>query len=453
MIDAALHEEAISLTRDLIRVDSSNPPGNETAAALVLKRYLEANGLECELVARDPDRANLVARIPGKGTGPSLALLGHTDVVPADAQDWQHGPFSGDVDDDGYLWGRGTVDMKNETATRAVAMAVLAREGFQPNGDLIYIAEADEEDGTHPVGMVWLVGERPDLATDFAINEGGGDRTVLSDGRVFVPICVGEKCCLATLVTALGEAGHASTPNAGANAVPRLATLINRLAAYRPERRLLPETRAMLEALIGPFHEDDLDAALERAAALHSSFPEVIPALFGITIAPTRLVGSSARNVMPGRASVECDCRILPGDTPETLERELRAALGDDLPYRDRVPGSARGRHRCLGRHAAVRDLPELLRSARPRRTAAADGVHRLHRLALRAAGLRHRRLWPLALPPHSQRGAVIGDPQPRRAPARGRPRLRAGFHPARLPRGGGADPLSGGRSRPLGHL
>jgi acetylornithine deacetylase/succinyl-diaminopimelate desuccinylase-like protein len=134
-------------------------------------------------------------------------------------------------------------------------------------------------------------------------------------------------------VTALGEAGHASTPNAGANAVPRLATLINRLAAYRPQRRLLPETRAMLEALIGPFDEDDLDAALERAAALHSSFPEVIPALFGITIAPTRLVGSSARNVMPGRASVECDCRILPGDTPETLERELRAALGDDLPY------------------------------------------------------------------------------------------------------------------------
>src|SRR5689334_16749692 len=292
MIDTALHEEAISLTRDLVRVDSSNPPGNETPAALVLKRYLEANGLECELVARDPDRANLVARIPGKGTGPSLALLGHTDVVPADAQDWQHGPFSGDVDDDGYLWGRGTVDMKNETATRAVAMAVLAREGFQPNGDLIYIAEADEEDGTHPVGMVWLVGERPDLATVYAINEGGGDRTVLADGRVLVPICVGEECCLAALGTALGEAGHASTPNAGAK-----------------------------------------DAALERAATLHTSFPEVLPAPFGVTIAPPRLVRSRARNVMPGRASVECDCRILPGDTPETLERELRAALGDDLPY------------------------------------------------------------------------------------------------------------------------
>jgi acetylornithine deacetylase/succinyl-diaminopimelate desuccinylase-like protein len=336
MIDATLHEEAISLTRDLIRVDSSNPPGNETPAAMVLKDYLEANGLECELIARDPDRANLVARIPGSGTGPSLALVGHTDVVPADAQDWKHLPFSGDVDDDGYLWGRGALDMKNETATRAVAMAVLAREGYRPNGDLLYIAEADEEDGTHPVGMTWLVKERPDLATDYAINEGGGSREVLADGRVMISICVGEKLCLPALVTALGEAGHASTPTAGANAVPRLATLISRLAAYRPERRLLPETRAMLEALIGPF--DDLDAAIAKASKLHPSYVDDLPPLFGVTIAPTRLQGSSARNVMPGRATVDCDCRILPGDTSELLERELRAALGTDLPYEIAFP-------------------------------------------------------------------------------------------------------------------
>jgi acetylornithine deacetylase/succinyl-diaminopimelate desuccinylase-like protein len=332
MIDTSLHEEAIRLTQDLIRVDSSNPPGNETPAALVLKNYLEANGLECELVARDPDRANLVARIPGNGTGPSLTIMGHTDVVPADAQDWKRPPFSGEVDDDGYLWGRGAVDMKNETATRAVAMAALAREGFQPNGDLIYIAEADEEDGTHPVGMIWLVEERPDLATDYALNEGGGDRTVLADGRVVIPVCVGEKACLAAMVTALGEAGHASTPTAGANAVPRLATLIERLAAYRPERRALPESLAMLETLVGDVG-DDLDGAIERALPLHSSFPDVIPALFGVTIAPTRLYGSSARNVMPGRASVELDCRVLPGDGPEQLERELQAALGTDIPY------------------------------------------------------------------------------------------------------------------------
>jgi acetylornithine deacetylase/succinyl-diaminopimelate desuccinylase-like protein len=180
--------------------------------------------------------------------------------------------------------------------------------------------------------MVWLVQERPDLATDYALNEGGGDRTVLADGRIVIPICVGEKACLPTMVTALGEAGHASTPTAGANAVPRLATLIQRLAAYRPERRALPESAAMLESLVGPIG-DDLDGAIERALPLHPSFPDVIPALFGATLAPTRLYGSSARNVMPGRASVEVDCRVLPGDTPERLERELRTALGNDIPY------------------------------------------------------------------------------------------------------------------------
>jgi acetylornithine deacetylase/succinyl-diaminopimelate desuccinylase-like protein len=333
MIPDELHDEAISLTRDLLRIDTSNPPGNETPAALMLKEYLESNGLECELVARFPDRANLVARIPGTGDGPSLALLGHTDVVPADAQDWQHPPFSGHLDDDGYLWGRGAVDMKCETATRAVAMAALSREGFRPRGDLLYIAQADEEDGAFEVGLTWLVEERPDLRVDFSIDEGGGSRTVLSDGRVVVPVNIGEKATLGTLVTALGEAGHASTPAAGANAVPRLATLIQRLASHRTKRRLLPATQKMLEALVGPFDDADLDDAIARAVELHPTFPEVIPPLFGITIAPTRLAGSSARNVMPGRASVECDCRILPGDSEADLETELREALGSDIPY------------------------------------------------------------------------------------------------------------------------
>ncbi len=331
-VSTSLHEEAIELTRDLIRVDTSNPPGRETPAAMLLKSYLEAAGVECELIARDPDRANLVARIPGTGGGPSLALLGHTDVVPADAQDWAHPPFSGYVDGDGFLWGRGAADMKTETAVRAVAIAELARTGFQPRGDLIYIAEADEEDGTEEVGLIWLAGARPDVRTDLAINEGGGARWELSDGRVVYPINIGEKATLPALVTALGEAGHASTPTAGANAVPRLATLIGRLAAYRTRMRDLPETRAMLELLVGPYGHD-LQGAVTRAVTLHPSFQEGLPPLFGSTIAPTRLTGSSARNVMPGRASVECDCRILPDEPPEGLEEELRQALGSDLPY------------------------------------------------------------------------------------------------------------------------
>ena len=327
-----LRDETTALLRDLLRVDTTNPPGRETAAATLLKDYLEASGVECELVARDPDRANLIARIRGTGDGPSLALLGHTDVVPADPTGWQHPPFAGHLDADGYVWGRGAIDMKNETASRAVTLAVLARSGFRPRGDLMLIAEADEENGTDVVGLQWLVGERPDIRADYVINEGASERLKLADGRTVVTINVGEKATLPALVTALGRAAHASTPLAGANAVPRLATLIGRLADHRPPRRLLPETRALLEALVGEV-DGDLDGAIDRAQRLHPAFAELVAPLFSTTIAPTRLRGSEARNVMPARASVECDCRVVPGTTEDELASELAVALGTDVPH------------------------------------------------------------------------------------------------------------------------
>ena len=143
-----LRDETTALLRDLLRVDTTNPPGPRDGRRRRCSRTTSRRaGVECELVARDPDRANLVARIRGTGDGPSLALLGHTDVVPADPAGWQHPPFAGHLDADGYVWGRGAIDMKNETASRAVTLAVLARSGFRPRGDLMLIAEADEENG------------------------------------------------------------------------------------------------------------------------------------------------------------------------------------------------------------------------------------------------------------------------------------------------------------------
>jgi acetylornithine deacetylase/succinyl-diaminopimelate desuccinylase-like protein len=325
--------EGVTLLRELLRVDTSNPPGGETPAAELLARYLQSHGVHCELVARHPARANLVARLPGRRPGsPSLMLLGHTDVVPADATQWRHPPFGGVLDDDGYVWGRGALDMKNEVVSRAVAMAVLARENTPLDGDLVLVVAADEEDGTNDVGMSWLVQERPDIATDYVINEGAAERLTLADGRTIVTLSVGEKAAAEMRVTAIGTPGHASMPHGHPRAVPVLAELVRRLAAYRPRRRLLPATERLLETLVGSIG-GDIDGALDRVAALHPALVDRIMPLLCTTIAPTRLHASQALNVLPGRASVDCDCRILPGTTVEELHGELVDALGIDLPY------------------------------------------------------------------------------------------------------------------------
>jgi len=332
--------EATDLLRRLLRVDSSNPPGNETPAAHVLRDYLASHGVACELVARDPARANLIARLPGTDGGPSLMLLGHTDVVPAVASEWRHPPFAGHLDADGYVWGRGAVDMKNEVATRAVAFAHLARSGWRGTGDLLLVAVADEEDGSAGAGMRWLVEERPDLATDYVVNEGAAERLTLADGRVVATVNVGEKGALQARITAHGTPGPSTLPAAGANAVPRLARLIERLDAYRPEARLFPATRALLEALVGP---GAAEPAIAQAVALHPAFAELIAPLFATTIAPTRLHASDALNVMPATAAVDCDCRLAPGADEASLRAELAEALGAGIPYTLTFPEALSG--------------------------------------------------------------------------------------------------------------
>jgi acetylornithine deacetylase/succinyl-diaminopimelate desuccinylase-like protein len=332
-----LHDEVVEVARDLIRLDTTNARepglGNETRCAAYLQEYLARNGVEAELVAREPHRANIVARIPGATPGAdSLAFVGHTDVVPADPRDWTHPPFEAVLDDDGWLWGRGAVDMKNEVAARAVALAELARTRFRPSGDLWFLAVADEEDGFADVGMRWLLQERPDIRPIHSINEGGGERLALSDGREMLGLSVGEKGTLPVRITAVGEAGHASVPTLGRNAVPLLAQLLPRLGDGMPEPCPAPEAVAMLRALLGR-DEPDLAKALVEAEALYAGLGDTIRSLMGSTLAPTMLWGSTKLNVMPARATVEVDIRILPGTTEADVEARVRALLGDDLPY------------------------------------------------------------------------------------------------------------------------
>jgi acetylornithine deacetylase/succinyl-diaminopimelate desuccinylase-like protein len=323
-----LHREVVELTQDLIRLDTSNAPGNETLAAEHLRDYLEDAGINCELVAREQHRANLVARIPGSGDGQSLAFVGHTDVVPVDLRDWTHPPFEAVVDDHGYLYGRGAIDMKNEVAARAVAMKELARTGWQPKGDLWFLAVADEEDGTADVGMRWLLEHRTDIRPDLSINEGGGERLDLTDGRSVLSVGVGEKGTYPARVTAVGEAGHGSTPSVGRNAVPLLGEVLRRIGLGMPTPQRSDLVDQMLSVLIGDPGADLADA-LRRAGKLHPALEHYLPAVVGTTMAPTMVGASNKRNVMPSRAWVELDCRILPGTSEADVEREVRARLDD----------------------------------------------------------------------------------------------------------------------------
>src|SRR4051794_20345546 len=180
-----MRDEVTTLLQRLIACDTSNPPGREAQAAAILEDYLGAAALECERVAKNPERPNLIARLPGRGTGPSLAFLGHLDVVQARREDWSVEPFAGIVRD-GAVWGRGTVDMKCQVAATAVALATLARDGFVPNGDLMLLLAADEEVGDAGVGTPFLVEERPDLAPDYAIGEGAGERYDTPSGPLYL---------------------------------------------------------------------------------------------------------------------------------------------------------------------------------------------------------------------------------------------------------------------------
>jgi acetylornithine deacetylase/succinyl-diaminopimelate desuccinylase-like protein len=326
---ATLRDEVTDLLQRLIRVDTTNPPGNETAAAELLRDYLEASGIECELIAKVPERANLVARIPG-GDGPSLLFLGHTDVVLAEPAEWSVPPFSGELRDD-MVWGRGALDMKSEVAANAVAIASLAREGFRPSGDLIFAATADEEAG-HGFGLEWLCDAHPDaVRCDFAINEGGGERVELEDGRPIYLPTVAEKMTAPFRLRVLGRSGHASMPGIADNPLVKAAELIERLAAFRPEPQMGPEVEAFLSAVLGevpPAHE-----AVERLAPFSPMGAAVVQALLAPTFSPTIISGSQKRNVIPAMCELEVDCRLLPGQHPEHVEPMIRAVLGGDIDY------------------------------------------------------------------------------------------------------------------------
>ena len=325
MATVSLRHEATELLQELIRTDTVNPPGNETRAAEILREYLGDHGVRSELYARVPERANLVARVPGRGEGPRLILLSHTDTVLADPAEWALDPWSGELRGS-EIWGRGALDMKGQVSASAVAIASLAREGFEPAGDLIFAACADEEVGVD-FGLQWLCREHPEtVRAEYSLNEGAGDRLVLCD-RVFYTCSTAEKMSAPFRLRINGRSGHASRPNSAENALVKAAPLVELLGRFRDAPLLGPEVEAFLGAICRevPTPEHAVDAA----RAVHPLAGDIVEPLLGTTLSPTMIRASQKRNVIPARCDVTVDCRILPGRTQEAVEAQVRELLED----------------------------------------------------------------------------------------------------------------------------
>ena len=204
----ARQDESVSLLAELLRIDTTD--ANETAVAERLRDYFAGHGIESELVGEFPDRLNIVARLRGSRPGPTLCLLAHMDVVPAGAAEWSVPPFSGAVRE-GWIWGRGATDMKNQLVAHAVAFAHLAVERADLAGDLLFVATCDEENGD-VCGAQWLVNERPGLVRcDYLLTEGGGEFTVIGERRLY-PITTGEKTVAQFRLRIEGLGGTAQRP-------------------------------------------------------------------------------------------------------------------------------------------------------------------------------------------------------------------------------------------------
>jgi acetylornithine deacetylase/succinyl-diaminopimelate desuccinylase-like protein len=321
-----LQGESTQVLRDLVRFDTVNPPGNERPAIEYLENYVRTAGFTTEVLGCVDDRPNLVATLEGHGEGPVMVYLGHVDTVLAAADEWTHDPWSGDVSD-GYLWGRGSLDMKSQVAAEAVAAVSLAREGWRPaRGALKLVFVSDEETGGE-IGARWLTEQHPDkVRCDLLLNEGGGE-FFHYDGRRRYGVCCGEKGIFRFKLTARGAAGHASLPRTGENALLKLAPVLAAIAARQPGYDLTEAPRALLAGL----GEDPSDpaGAIERIAREEPALRIFLEPMLGVTLTPTMAHASDKINVIPSRASLKIDCRVPPGLGEDVALARLHEVLGD----------------------------------------------------------------------------------------------------------------------------
>jgi acetylornithine deacetylase/succinyl-diaminopimelate desuccinylase-like protein len=336
----------VELTRGLIQLDTTNPPGDEHIAVELIERLLDRAGIESARYEGAPGRPNLVARLKGRGEAPPLLLQGHVDVVTTVNQAWSHKPFGGEIID-GYLWGRGALDMKGGVAMMVSAFLQAHARGGAP-GDLVLAVLADEEAGGNQ-GAKWLVDNHPEPFSGIrhGIGESGGVVQHLG-GRRFYPIMVSEKRGCQVLATLRGPGGHGSIPAHG-GAMAKLGTLLRKLDSARLPMHITPPVKLLLDGMRDALDEPWKDhmAALLDPLRADATLAELGPlgrnldAALHNTVNATIVTGGLKVNVIPSEVQVVLDGRLLPGFGPEDMLRELRAEVGPDPELEVQLVGPA----------------------------------------------------------------------------------------------------------------
>jgi acetylornithine deacetylase/succinyl-diaminopimelate desuccinylase-like protein len=336
----------VDLARDLIQLDTTNPPGQEHIAVDLIERVLDEAGIESTRYENARGRPNLVARLKGRGEAPPFLLQGHVDVVTTVNQEWKHKPFGGEIVD-GYLWGRGALDMKGGVAMMVSALLQAHARGGAP-GDLVLAALADEEAGGNQ-GAKWLVDKHPQLFSGIkhAIGESGGVVQHLG-GRRFYPIMVSEKRGCQIAATLRGPGGHGSIP-AHSGAMAKLGSLLTKLDSARLPVHITPPVKLLLEGMREALDEPwrgRIGALLDPARA-DAALTELGPmgrnldAALHNTVNATIVSGGLKINVIPSEVQVQLDGRLLPGFGPEDMVRELRQVVGPDPELEVQLVGPA----------------------------------------------------------------------------------------------------------------
>ena len=334
---AGLHERPVALLQNLIRFDTTNPPGNETECIGYVNEVLSDAGFETTILAREESRANLVTRLAGQGQAPPLLMYGHVDVVTTEGQQWTHPPFDGTLAD-GYVWGRGTLDMKGGVAMMMAALLRAKAQGLAPPGDVVLAFVSDEEAGGD-YGARYLVEEHAELfeGIRYAIGEAGGFSFQVAGAKVY-PIMVAEKQMCWMKATVRGEGGHGSTPVRG-QAMAKLAHVLQVLDRRRLPVHVTEPTRQMIETIasvLPPVQRLLLRQLLNPALTntilnLVGPLSQVLDPLLHNTVSPTILHASTKTNVIPSEVSVELDGRLLPGHPADEMISELQELLGDNV--------------------------------------------------------------------------------------------------------------------------